>query len=573
MANSIKTDYMNAPSLGYSEYFIKNETDLNALSPLPGDRAIVADNGAIYICIDKGTWNKFGNSVPGGEVVIASDINEDSTNDEVAGAKAVWDIVYAKTDGVEKVINKTSTINENSTHVQYPDAAATYAYGQQVKEEAINAFSGSYLSTSGGNLSGPVNSASYYSIQNRRDFDFTDTTIYNSDTLTRITGIINGTITPTSSDLDYYDLDLNGKIDSEDYQLLDWAINGKIRGEELSETTWKSAYMIRKIIFGADPSRTYSGNEKIWARVIGTYGTIRWMFSDETTYIDDAEHRKAYPYIDVLTLNNVAGGGAQSDWEQIDDTAADYIKNRPFYEEEITSKALTLEASDWEMVQQSGQTYYQYIGTGKLNLVVGMIVHCTVVLGGYSIPGDYTITVLSEDPYIIGYQDSNMIIMDGYNGTETGDYFYMKSPLLYDEFIANSASQNVTHQIPQKFIPPMVNYSTTEHEIGTWVDGSKLYEKTYIATITSSSDLEYTITIANTEIDTCVGIDCSLIDNNKQTMGQGVYYSDGDITASICAFYVPQSPTTDEIYVEIVNNDIFYYPLQAYVTIRYTKTS
>jgi len=122
MANSIKTDYMNTPNLGYSEYFIKNASDLSALSPKPGDRAIVADNGAIYLCIETGEWSKFGNSIPSGEVVIASDINEDSTNDDVAGAAAVYDY------GQSLKTTIATTINSNSTNNDAAGASAVYNY-------------------------------------------------------------------------------------------------------------------------------------------------------------------------------------------------------------------------------------------------------------------------------------------------------------------------------------------------------------------------------------------------------------------------------------------------------------
>lgn len=59
MADVIKTDYMGQPSLGYSEYWFKDDAARNAVSPLPGDRAIM-QNKDCYFCWDKGTWTKMG---------------------------------------------------------------------------------------------------------------------------------------------------------------------------------------------------------------------------------------------------------------------------------------------------------------------------------------------------------------------------------------------------------------------------------------------------------------------------------------------------------------------------------
>jgi len=128
-------------------------------------------------------------------------------------------------------------------------------------------------------------------------------------------------------------------------------------------------------------------------------------------------------------------------------------------------------------------------------------------------------------------------------------------------------------KIDEKFLPPKVNYSTEEHEVGTWIDGSKLYERTFVANIADSSDLEHKIEIEDTEIGSCVAMDCILIAADKQTMGQGIVMADGKIVASVSAFYERSTPTTGRIFTEIVNNEVFTYPLTEYVTIRYIKTS
>ena len=388
MANSIKTDYMNTPNLGYSEYFIKNESDLNALSPKPGDRALVADSGAVYICIETGEWNKFGNSVPSEEVVIASEINENSTNNEVAGA------------------------------------AAVYAYGQQIKQEG------------GG-----------------------------------------------------------------------------------------------------------GGGENV-----------------------------------------------QSDWEQNDSTAPDYIKNRICYEEE--GNTVTIEASEW---LQGGEEWI-FLGDHSLGLQIGD--KPTVVIKKNGQEFKYICEPVQTAPDMPeGVLGTSAAVPEIQDTTEAGGnmMLYVFDNCLFDletqeisvgdGFIFSLggnrppiAQLNLTtggeiHQIPSKYIPPMKNYSTTEHVIGTWINGETLYEKTFVASIADSSDLEHIIEIENTEIDTCVGIDCSLIDNNKLVMGQGTITGSNGVIASVSAYYEHRTrPTTDQIYTEIVNEGAFAYPLTAYVTIRYIKS-
>jgi len=60
MSNIIKTSYMDAPNLGYSEHFAKSANDLPT-NPKPGDRALLT-NGDLYFCIEAGkmvkVWRK-----------------------------------------------------------------------------------------------------------------------------------------------------------------------------------------------------------------------------------------------------------------------------------------------------------------------------------------------------------------------------------------------------------------------------------------------------------------------------------------------------------------------------------
>ena len=59
MADVIKTQYMDKPQRGYSEYIARNEEALNAIVPKEGDRAILLD-GSLYVCLDNGKWDLIG---------------------------------------------------------------------------------------------------------------------------------------------------------------------------------------------------------------------------------------------------------------------------------------------------------------------------------------------------------------------------------------------------------------------------------------------------------------------------------------------------------------------------------
>ena len=57
MPNIVKTEYMNRPTIGFSEYFSDSEDNLPS-NPKPGDRCIVT-TGKIFICIESGVWEEF----------------------------------------------------------------------------------------------------------------------------------------------------------------------------------------------------------------------------------------------------------------------------------------------------------------------------------------------------------------------------------------------------------------------------------------------------------------------------------------------------------------------------------
>ena len=107
------------------------------------------------------------------------------------------------------------------------------------------------------------------------------------------------------------------------------------------------------------------------------------------------------------------------------------------------------------------------------------------------------------------------------------------------------------------------NYSTTEQVVGTWIDGSTLYEKTYTYSFTaSSSDYEYNIATLSSEI-------------NPQSIETNAFHRNGILFKEV--IYPP-----GDIYCRYaINNNVL--SVRAFnssgctfdgtVTIRYTKTS
>lgn len=56
MPNIVKTEYMNRPTIDFSEYFSDSEDNLPS-NPKPGDRCIVT-TGKIFMCVESGVWEE-----------------------------------------------------------------------------------------------------------------------------------------------------------------------------------------------------------------------------------------------------------------------------------------------------------------------------------------------------------------------------------------------------------------------------------------------------------------------------------------------------------------------------------
>jgi hypothetical protein len=110
------------------------------------------------------------------------------------------------------------------------------------------------------------------------------------------------------------------------------------------------------------------------------------------------------------------------------------------------------------------------------------------------------------------------------------------------------------------------NYSTTEHEVGTWIDGSTLYEKTYQAEITEAGEID--IDATNENIADCVYFECVGKENDDNGYVFGVAGTSNNDIEGIGGYYID-----DFLYVDCNISNVNKYPITVYVTIRYTKVS
>ena len=113
------------------------------------------------------------------------------------------------------------------------------------------------------------------------------------------------------------------------------------------------------------------------------------------------------------------------------------------------------------------------------------------------------------------------------------------------------------------------NYSTTEHVVGTWVDGSFIYEKTYTDSFTQSATV-LDIDISNDNIDTILACEGLLKSSPEESTQQMVVVPYG---------------TTNYIYIVLISNvdghirlqrqqaHFYGYTPTVWVTIRYLKSA
>lgn len=130
----------------------------------------------------------------------------------------------------------------------------------------------------------------------------------------------------------------------------------------------------------------------------------------------------------------------------------------------------------------------------------------------------------------------------------------------------------IKYQITQNNISKdMVNYSTEEQVIGSWINGKPLYQKTIVTKVpatktngTVASNIVYT----DTNIELCTKIQGFMANGETCALAPSVYLNSTD---SIVFFYRMQGKGGSGLTVQ--NTAVSYSNRDLYVTIEYTKTT
>ena len=180
----------------------------------------------------------------------------------------------------------------------------------------------------------------------------------------------------------------------------------------------------------------------------------------------------------VLSVSGGGGGGVQPDWNQNDSTALDYIKNRPFYAEELPS--VSIDAGDMIVVLYKVSSDIPSIS----NPQVGDI----IMIWSNGAKGELPISASAETGYLtqsfmcgVAFQDNVTIEIDGVTVVlpERGTYFLKHKDKDFDITTTGVAKRGAStpeiswdgntatiKKLDEKFIPDMdsviLNSSTTD---------------------------------------------------------------------------------------------------------------
>lgn len=121
----------------------------------------------------------------------------------------------------------------------------------------------------------------------------------------------------------------------------------------------------------------------------------------------------------VLSVSGGSGGGAQPDWNQNDSTAADYVKNRPFYTGAPVETVLVEESTVSFYASPSGSqgtvqsTFSPTVGETYKVSWDGAVYECTCVDSGGIVIGNLSIIGEGSDtgePFVIIPKKSGLVI-------------------------------------------------------------------------------------------------------------------------------------------------------------------
>ena len=163
---------------------------------------------------------------------------------------------------------------------------------------------------------------------------------------------------------------------------------------------------------------------------------------------------------------DIPGGGSGSgqplatpDWNQNDETAADYIKNRPFYEESLVSVPY-LSLDDWYLYKVSDQ-----IPTGDMPSANDQ---CYIEISGNRFSGAKIILVQNDyyasNEYMVVVALKDNVNVEGMIFPEKGTYFVKNPDVYISGFALGKATEpeitwdgntGTIKQIEEKYIPEM----------------------------------------------------------------------------------------------------------------------
>ena len=135
------------------------------------------------------------------------------------------------------------------------------------------------------------------------------------------------------------------------------------------------------------------------------------------------------------TLYAAGGGGVQPDWNQNDSTATDYIKNRPFYAEELPS--VSIDAGDMIVVL--------YKVSSDIPSISNPQVGDMIIIWSNGVKGEIPITASAETGYLtqsfmcgVAFQDNATIEINGVTVVlpERGTYFLKHKDKDFDKLYA-----------------------------------------------------------------------------------------------------------------------------------------
>lgn len=174
--------------------------------------------------------------------------------------------------------------------------------------------------------------------------------------------------------------------------------------------------------------------------------------------------------------------------------------------------------------------------------------HKTVTYGGGNLGIKNANTNVSNPDYVSSASATNYFTSASTDSSTEGYY--------------TSRPTNTSFLICVKAVVAGEVYSTEERVVGTWIDGKKIYQKTFVDRTPSSGI--YIKSISDLSLDTLISMK-GMIRQRNDTINAPMFFSN---TTYYVAGYI--NKTLSQIKVEMYSD---YYNSDMYITIQYTKTT